>query len=86
MSTNNGNGNNGGEGNEVRVICGANDEKYPLAGKTVAEVLSNPDVAQMMSMPESPQVRVNGEDVGRDYKLESGDSMEIYKPSGDKGL
>ena len=68
---------------QVTVISGAHLQSFPLAGMPVtqARVL----MEQLMSLhPDAPML-VNGSQVGSEYALQAGDTLEFVHHAGEKG-
>jgi molybdopterin converting factor small subunit len=54
-----------------------------VAGKTVAEVREQ--LEEVLNIPESAQVRVNGSPAGEDNEIADGSTVEFVKVAGEKG-
>ncbi|MGE3406455.1 MAG: DNA adenine methylase [Pirellulales bacterium] len=67
----------------VRVIHGSNDDRFPIAGATVATVQEN--LADAFNIPIEAFGWVNGKIVGEDFRLRDADILEFIVPDGFKG-
>ncbi|MCY3018792.1 MAG: hypothetical protein NTW87_07160 [Planctomycetota bacterium] len=54
-----------------------------VAGKTVAEVRE--EVSDLLNVPGTAQVRVNGSPAGEDNQIPEGSTVEFVKIAGEKG-
>lgn len=54
-----------------------------LAGKTVREIRN--DLGDLLNIPESAQVRINGATASDDNAVADGASVEFVKTAGEKG-
>jgi hypothetical protein len=66
----------------ARVVCGANEQAMD-AGQTVAQAREN--FKEILNIPDGAKAIVNGDEVGEDYTLNEGDSLEFIKSAGGKG-
>jgi len=55
-----------------------------LAGKTVAEVREQ--VAELMNVPDSAEVRINGSPADEDTVIGENSTVEFVKVAGEKGV
>lgn len=70
---------------EVKVIHGANDDSFQLAGKTVGNVRSS--LVDAFNIPPNGAIAfVNDVQVDMDYLLEGGETLEFCKQYGQKGI
>ncbi len=69
---------------KVSVACGASSGDYPVAGKTVGAVAEF--LREVLNIPSTPSMLVNGESVSSSTILKAKDSVEFMKPSGRKGI
>lgn len=67
----------------VKVIHGANDDEFDIAGATVFRVQSN--LKDAFNIPATAPVFVKGKRVETDYVLQAGDTLEFCVESGRKG-
>lgn len=67
----------------VKVIHGSNDDRFPIAGATVATVQEN--LADAFNIPIEAFGWVNGKIVGEDFRLRDDDTLEFIVPDGFKG-
>ncbi|MGE3408653.1 MAG: DNA adenine methylase [Pirellulales bacterium] len=67
----------------VKVIHGSNDDRFPIAGATVATVQEN--LADAFNIPIEAFGWVNGKIVGEDFRLRDDDILEFIVPDGFKG-
>jgi len=67
----------------VQVSCGANTGKFPVVGRTVAEV--GEFMREVLNVDKLSTGLVNGKDVDGNYILKTGDVLEFLKPAGRKG-
>jgi hypothetical protein len=68
---------------KVRVVHGANQEYFDLAGKTVGSVRKN--LREIFNIPSDAEALISGNAVPDDFILEGGQSLEFLKESGVKG-
>ena len=66
----------------ARVVCGANEQAMD-AGQTVAQVREN--FQEILNIPDGAKAIVSGDEVGEDYAINQGDSLEFIKSAGGKG-
>ena len=66
-----------------RIINGVNELSAPLGGKTVADVRAM--LAQALNIDPAAKAVVDGANVGEDYELGDGESLEFVKAAGEKG-
>jgi len=69
---------------KVRVVHGANQEYFNLAGKTVGSVRKN--LREIFNIPSDAEALISGNAVPDDFVLEGGQSLEFLKESGVKGF
>lgn len=67
----------------IHVSCGASSGNFPVAGKSVKEV--GEFLREVLNVDRLSTGLVNGKEVGPDYVIQSGDSLEFLKPAGKKG-
>lgn len=67
----------------VRVSCGASSLNAPVIGKTVKEI--GEFMREVLNVSKLSTGLVNGQEVGPEYKIKAGDSLEFLKPAGSKG-
>jgi molybdopterin converting factor small subunit len=68
----------------VTVHHGVNSiSSNTVVGKTVAEVRE--EVSELLNVPASAQVRVNGSPAGEDDEIADGATVEFVKVAGEKG-
>jgi hypothetical protein len=67
----------------VKVIHGANDGSFNLAGSKVSTVRAS--LVDAFNIPGDAQTFVNGEQVDANYTLQSNDTLEFVKQAGVKG-
>ena len=67
----------------VKVIHGANDGVFDLAGARVASIQAS--LVDAFNIPNQALAFVNGEQVDGEYVLQSNDTLEFCKQTGDKG-
>lgn len=69
---------------KVRVVNGANEQYFDnLEGKTVGSVRKS--LREVFNIPGDAQALIAGKDVGDDFILEGGMSLEFQKEAGVKG-
>ena len=69
---------------EVKVICGANDDSFPVAGYRVETVRNS--LVDAFNIPPQAIALVNGDRVESSYILQPNDILEFCKQSGNKGI
>jgi len=67
----------------IQVSCGANSGAFPVAGRSVSEV--GDFLREVLNVDKLSTGLVNGSEVGGDYTLKPGDTLEFLKPAGKKG-
>lgn len=67
----------------IQVSCGASSGNFPVAGRAVAEV--GDFLREVLNVDKLSTGLVNGKEVGADYVLKPGDTLEFLKPAGKKG-
>jgi len=67
----------------LQVSCGASSGRFPVAGRTVAEV--GDFLREVLNVDKLSTGLVNGKEVDGTYKLKAGDTLEFLKPAGKKG-
>lgn len=71
--------------NKIRVVNGANEQYFDnLNGKTVGSVRKS--LREVFNIPGDASALVGGKEVGDDFILEGGQSLEFIKESGVKGF
>lgn len=68
----------------VKVICGANDDSFAVAGYRVETVRNS--LVDAFNIPPQAIAVVNGERVASSYILQPNDILEFCKQSGNKGI
>ncbi|MEI8269921.1 MAG: hypothetical protein WCG45_00995 [bacterium] len=69
---------------KVKVIHGANDDEFAIAGATVAQVRAN--LVDAFNIPGDALAFVNGEQVDANHVLKSSEVLEFVKAAGVKGF
>jgi hypothetical protein len=67
----------------IQVSCGASSGAFPVADRSVKEV--GEFLREVLNVDRLSTGLVNGKEVGADYILKSGDTLEFLKPAGKKG-
>lgn len=67
----------------IQVSCGASSGTFPVAGRSVTEV--GEFLREVLNVDRLSTGLVNGQEVGGDYLLKPGDTLEFLKPAGEKG-
>ena len=67
----------------LQVSCGASSGRFPVTGRSVAEV--GDFLREVLNVDKLSTGLVNGKEVDGNYKLKSGDTLEFLKPAGKKG-
>lgn len=67
----------------VQVSCGASSGRFPVVGRTVAEV--GDFLREVLNVDKLSTGLVNGKEVEGSYQLKTGDTLEFLKPAGKKG-
>lgn len=67
----------------VQVSCGASTGRFPVTGRTVAEV--GEFLREVLNVSKLSTGLVNGKEVDGTYVLKEGDVLEYLKPAGKKG-
>jgi hypothetical protein len=67
----------------IQVSCGASTGSFPVAGRSVAQV--GEFLREVLNVDKLSTGLVNGSEVGADYVLKPGDTLEFLKPAGKKG-
>jgi hypothetical protein len=67
----------------IQISCGASTGRFPVTGKTVAEV--GELMREVLNVTKLSTGLVNGKEVEGDYVLKEGDILEFLKPAGKKG-
>lgn len=67
----------------VRVICGANEGSYPLAGRSIAEVRKG--LRDAFNLSAEHVANVNGHQCENEEVLQNGDTLEFINEFGCKG-
>ena len=67
----------------LQVSCGASSGRFPVAGRSVAEV--GDFLREVLNVDKLSTGLVNGKEVDGSYKLKAGDTLEYLKPAGKKG-
>jgi len=68
---------------KVKVIHGANDDEFEIAGAKVSQVRAN--LVDAFNIPGDALSFVNGEQVDANYTLKKNDTLEFVKQAGVKG-
>lgn len=68
---------------KVKVIHGANDDEFEIAGAKVSQVRAN--LVDAFNIPGDALSFVNGEQVDANYTLQQNDTLEFVKQAGVKG-
>jgi hypothetical protein len=71
------------DANLVRVVCGANEDRLPLAGKTIGKVKRS--LREVFNISYFADALVNGRVAALDDKLAAGDNLEFDIQFGFKG-
>lgn len=70
--------------NKIRVVHGANEQYFDtLEGKTVGNVKKS--LREVFNIPGDAEALISGKQVGDDFILEPGMSLEFVKEAGVKG-
>jgi len=67
----------------IQVSCGASSGNFPVAGRTVKEV--GDFLREVLNVDRLSTGLVNGKEIGAEYVLKPGDTLEYLKPAGKKG-
>ena len=67
----------------LQVSCGASSGNFPVAGRSVKEV--GEFLREVLNVDRLSTGLVNGKEVGAEYVLKPGDTLEYLKPAGKKG-
>lgn len=67
----------------VRIVHGANEGRFTLAGKTVRSIAKS--LRDAFNIPEDAQALVEGTEVNGDYIVADGDTVEFARSFGRKG-
>jgi len=67
----------------LQVSCGASAGRFPVTGRSVAEV--GEFLREVLNVDKLSTGMVNGKEVNGDYVLKAGDNLEFLKPAGKKG-
>ena len=67
----------------IQVSCGASSGNFPVAGRSVKEV--GDFLREVLNVDKLSTGLVNGKEVGAEYVLAPGDTLEYLKPAGKKG-
>jgi len=67
----------------IQVTCGASTARFPVVGRTVAEV--GELLREVLNVSKLSTGLVNGGTVDGNYVLKEGDVLEFIKPAGSKG-
>jgi hypothetical protein len=67
----------------VQISCGASSGRFPVVGKTVAEV--GELLREVLNVSKLSTGLLNGKEVAGDTLLKEGDVLEFLKPAGKKG-
>jgi len=67
----------------IHVSCGASSGNFPLAGRTVKQV--GEFLREVLNVDQLSTGLINGREVGADYIVKEGDTLEFLKPAGKKG-
>lgn len=69
---------------KVRVVHGANEGYFDLSGQTVGQ--TKKALRDVFNIPTEAEASIGGKQVGDDFILEAGQSLEFVKEAGVKGL
>lgn len=67
----------------IQVSCGASSGRFPVAGKTLAEV--GEFLREVLNVDKLSTGLVNGKEEAGSYIIQDGDTVEFLKPAGKKG-
>jgi len=67
----------------VQVSCGASSGRFPVAGRTLAEV--GEFLREVLNVSKLSTGMVNGHEQSGSYVIKDGDVVEFMKPAGKKG-
>ncbi len=67
----------------VQVSCGATSGRFPVTGRSVAEI--GEFLREVLNVDKLSTGLVNGKEVDGAYTLKAGDTLEFLKPAGKKG-
>ena len=67
----------------IQVSCGASAGRFPVTGRSVAEV--GEFLREVLNVDKLSTGMVNGKEQNGDYILKAGDNLEFLKPAGKKG-
>ena len=67
----------------IQVSCGASSGNFPVSGRSVKEV--GDFLREVLNVDRLSTGLVNGKEVGAEYVLKPGDTLEYLKPAGKKG-
>ena len=67
----------------IQVSCGASSGRFPVAGKTLAEV--GEFLREVLNVSKLSTGLVNGKEEAGSYVIKDGDTVEFLKPAGKKG-
>jgi hypothetical protein len=67
----------------IQVSCGASSGRFPVAGRTVAEV--GEFLREVLNVSKLSTGLVNGKEVEGSHVVKEGDVIEFLKPAGKKG-
>lgn len=67
----------------IQVSCGASSGRFPVTGKSVADV--GEFLKEVLNVDKLSTGLVNGREVDGNYILKKGDTLEFLKPAGKKG-
>jgi len=67
----------------IRVSCGASSGNFAVVGKTVK--VAGQFLREVLNVSKLSTGLVNGKEVGPEYIIKDGDSLEFLKPAGKKG-
>ena len=67
----------------IQVSCGASSGNFPVAGRSVKEV--GDFLREVLNVDRLSTGLVNGKEIGAEYVLKPGDTLEYLKPAGKKG-
>jgi len=67
----------------IQVSCGASTGRFPVTGRSVAEV--GEFLREVLNVDKLSSGLINGKEVPADYILKAGDNLEFLKPAGKKG-
>lgn len=67
----------------IQISCGASSGRFPLVGRSVAEI--GELLREVLNVSKLSTGLVNGQEVDGHYVVKEGDVLEFLKPAGQKG-